>query len=63
MEGVPEYVNALEDAQKLSKKAGNPITEYTLLFNTKNSMLSTEPSPWADERWEDLPKNDKYWPS
>ena len=26
MEGIPEYVNALEDAQKRSKRSGNPIT-------------------------------------
>ena len=63
MEGVPEYVNALEDAQKRSKKASNPITEDTLLFITKTPCFQRSLPPWEDEIWEDLPKNDKYWPS
>ena len=44
-EGILEYVNALEDAQKLSKRSGNPITENTLLLIATNAMLSTDSSP------------------
>ena len=42
MEGIPEYVNAIEDAQKCSKRVGNPITEDTPLLIAKNSMLLTD---------------------
>ena len=63
MEGITEYINALEDAQKLFKRSGNPITEYTLLLIAKNAILSTEHFPRADEIWEDLPKNEKFWPA
>ena len=48
----------LEDAQKRSKRAGNPITEETLLLIATNTMLSTERFPQADEIWEDLTKNE-----
>ena len=45
MEGIPEYVNALEDAQKRSKIAGDPITEDTLFLISTNIMLLTERFP------------------
>ena len=60
MERIPEYVNMLENAQKLSKRSGNLITEETLLLIAKNAMLSTEHLPRADENWEDLPKK-MFW--
>ena len=63
MGGIPEYVNALEDAQKRFKRAGNPIMEDTLLLIATNAMLSTERFPRADEIWEDLTKNGKVWPA
>ena len=56
MEGIPEDFNAIEDAQKLSKRAGKPITEDNLLLSATNVMLSTERFPQVDEIWEDLPK-------
>ena len=40
MEAIPEYVNALKDAQKQSKRSGNPITADTLLPIATNSMMS-----------------------
>ena len=61
MEGIPEYVNVLEDAQKCSNRAGNPIIEDTLLLIATNAMLLTERFPQADERWEDIPKKDLFW--
>ena len=59
MEGTPKYLNALEGAQKCSKRAGNPITEDILLLIATNAMLSKERFPRADEIWEDLPKKEK----
>ena len=61
MEGIPEYINALEDAQKQSKRAGNPITVDTLLLVLSNAMLSSERFPWADESWDDLSKDENDW--
>ena len=61
MEGIPEYVNTLEYAQKQSKRAGNPKTVDTLLLIATNIMLLTEHFPWAEKMWEDLSKDKKYW--
>ena len=49
MEGIPTYINNLEDAQKQSNQAGNPIT------------LRTDRFPRANEIWEDLPGADQTW--
>ena len=45
MEGIPDYINALEDSQKQSERAGNPITADTLLLIASNNMLSSERFP------------------
>ena len=56
MEGILEYANALEDLQKRSKRAGNPMTENNLILIAINAMLSTERFLRADKIWEDLPR-------
>ena len=61
MEVIPEYVNTLEDAQKQSKRAGNPIMADNLLIITTNDILSTENFPPAEKIWEDLSKEKKDW--
>ena len=45
MEGIPDYINALEDAKKRFKIVGNPITEDTFLLIATNYTLSTEHPP------------------
>ena len=52
MELIPEYVNKLEDAQKQSTQAGNPITDPTFFLLAANAMLRTDRFPWANEIWE-----------
>ena len=61
MEGIPEYINALEDAQKQSKRAVKQITAENLLLIVSNVMLASERFPRAEESWEDLTKNEKDW--
>ena len=61
IEGIPNYINKLEDAQKQSNRAGNPITDPTLLLFTANAMLRTDRFPWANEIWEELPISDRNW--
>ena len=51
MEGIPAYINNLEDAQKQSNQAGNPITDPTLLLFVANAMLHTYRFPRANEIW------------
>ena len=59
MEGIPAYINKLEDAQKQSNREDNPITDPTLLLFAANAMLRTDRLPRADEIWEDLPGADR----
>ena len=54
MEGIPYYINVLEDSQNQSKWAVNTITSSTLLLIATNDMLSTECFPQDDEIWEDF---------
>ena len=48
-EGIPEYINALEDSQNQSNRAGNPITNTTLLLIATNTILYTERLPRAEK--------------
>ena len=48
MEGIPKYINKLEDAQKQSNWVGNPITDPTILLFAANAMLRTERFPRAN---------------
>ena len=66
MEGITEYINTLKDAQKQSKRAGNPITVDTLLLIATNTMILSECFPWSEKiwedlRWEELSKDENYW--
>ena len=61
MEGIPEYINKLEDAQKQSTRAGNLVTDPTLLLFAANAMLRTNRFPWANKIWEELTGADRTW--
>ena len=61
MEVIPNYINALEDVQKQSKRPGNPIMADNLLLIANNAILLTECPPLAKETWEDLSKDKKDW--
>ena len=50
---MPEYINALEDAQKQSRRANHNITNATLLRMVTNAMLTTQRFPRVNERWEE----------
>ena len=60
-EGIPEYINALEDYQKKSKQAHDPITDVTLVPIATNTMLTTKKLPRTNKQWEDLDQAVKYW--
>ena len=55
-EGILEYINALEAAQKkLNRGTGNnPITDATLRLIVTNTMLKTGAHPHTKDKWEDL---------
>ena len=63
VEGIPEYINMLEDAQRQAGQGGHTITDKTLLFFAIMVMLTSKQSPWANDDWEDQAKRDKTWAS
>ena len=60
-EGIPEYINALEDSQKQAKQSNHPINNGTLVLIATNAMLTTKKPPCTNKKWEDLDKAAKYW--
>ena len=48
--GMPEYINALEDAQKQSRRANHNITNATLFLMATNVMLATQRFQRANKR-------------
>ena len=64
-EGIPEYINALEDAQRRAKRAGvndeYVITDATLLLIASTAMLRTQQFPRVNDKWEDLSRTGKTW--
>ena len=55
-EGIPEYINMLEDAQSQSGRAGQTIAEENLLLFATTAMLTTERFMRANKDWEDRAK-------
>ena len=49
VEGIPEYINMLEDSQRQAGRAGRTITEDTLLLFVSSAMLTSERFPRANE--------------
>jgi hypothetical protein len=56
VQGIPEYINALEDAQKRSKRAekGNAINDHFLVVIASAAMMSSQRLSRANWKWEDL---------
>ena len=63
VEGIPKYINMLEDAQRQSGRAGCTITDETFLLFTSTAMLTSERFPMANDNWEDRAERDKTWAS
>ena len=60
-DSIPQYVEAMERAQKQSKRADNEINDAMLVNMATKAMLATERFPKANDDWEDLPKHSRTW--
>ena len=60
-EGIPEYINMLEEAQLQAGRAGRTIVDKTLLLFVSTSMLTSERFPHANNDWEERAERDKTW--
>ena len=61
VEGIPEYVNILEDAQSQTGGAGRTISDETLLLFAITEMLTSEQFSRANDDWEERAETDKTW--
>jgi hypothetical protein len=64
-DGIPEYINMLEDAQRtaLRMDKNNPITDQSVLTIAINAMLSTQQFPRTNDEYEALDVANKTWPT
>ena len=49
VEGIPEYINMLEDAQKQAGRSGPTISDETLLLFASTAILTTEKYPQTNK--------------
>ena len=61
VEGIPESINMLEDAQRQAGWAGRAISDKNLLLFASTAMLTSERFPRANYAWEDRAEVDKTW--
>ena len=60
-EGIPEYINALEDAQRKLRRANLPMDDANLLAMASTAVLASQHYPRATDDWEALPAINKTW--
>ena len=61
VEGIPEYINMLEDAQRQAGRAGCTITDDTLLLFASKAMMTSKRFPRANGDWEYWADHNKTW--
>ena len=62
VEGIPEYINMLEDAQRQAVREGRTIADETLLLFVSTAMLTSERFPRSNDDWEERAEIYKTWP-
>ena len=60
-EGIPEYINKLEAAQKRVKQAGRTMDDQTLVDFATTAMETSSRYTKADDKWDDLEEADQTW--
>ena len=61
VEGIPEYINMLEDAKRQSGRSGRTIADETLLLFASTVMLTSERLPRVNDDWEEWADRNKTW--
>jgi hypothetical protein len=60
-DGIPQYINMLEDAQKKAKRAGMPIADIELVMMASAAVLAAQHFPREVNDWEGLPSSACTW--
>ena len=59
-EGIPEYINMLEEAQRKLARANLPMSDDQLLATASTAVLASENFPRPTNEWEALPRASKH---
>ena len=60
-DGIPEYINMLEEAQRKLARANLPMSDDQLLAIASTSILASGHFPRPTDEWEALPRANKTW--
>ena len=60
-EGIPEYINMLEEAQRKLARANLPMSDAQLLAIASTAVLASGHFPRPTDEWEALPPATKTW--
>ena len=60
-EGIPEYINMLEEAQRKLARANLPMSDNQLLAIASTAILASDHYPRPTDIWEALPRNLRTW--
>ncbi len=60
-DGIPQYINMLEDAQKKATQAGMPIANVELMMMASAAVLAAQHFPRKVDNWEGLPSASCTW--
>jgi hypothetical protein len=61
VDGIPQYIIMLEDAQKKAKRAGMPIANVELVMMASAAVLAAQHFPHKVDNWEGLPTPNRTW--
>jgi hypothetical protein len=60
-DGIPEYINMLEEAQQKLARANLPMSDDQLFAIASTSILASGHFPRPTDDWESLARNNKTW--
>jgi hypothetical protein len=60
-DGIPEYINMLEEAQRKLAQANLPMSDTQLVAIASTLVLAANDFPRTTEEWEVLPPANKTW--
>ena len=61
MDGIPQFILMMEDAQKMAKRANMPIANVKLVMMALAAVLGGQHFPRELDDWEGLPAIDPTW--
>ncbi len=62
-DGIPEYIDLLEEAQRKLARANLPMSNDQLLAITSTAVLASGHFPCPIDKWEAFPRASKTWPA